>query len=113
MKVNEKRREKKRRQTQNTHGAGTNQMNQKFPRVTMEIINQKIEKKPTKIKEEKNKKEEREKFEINLQIQPFDFEKSCAKYQNIFGYIKKSIPKLFTSSSSSCFASLFVGRDRF
>lgn len=44
------------------------------------IINQKIEKKPTKIKKEK--KEEREKFEINLQIQPFDFEISCSKYQN-------------------------------
>lgn len=50
--------------------------------------------KTNKNQRRKNKKEEREKFEINLQIQPFDFEKSCAKYQNIFGYIKKSIPKL-------------------
>lgn len=100
MKVNEKKKEKgkngkqkSRKETQES--CERNQPRKKFPRVTKEIINQKIEKKnPTKIKEEKKKtwkkKEEREKFEINLQIQPFDFEISCSKYQNSFCYSKKS-----------------------
>lgn len=80
-KLTRRRTEKNEKKTQERFCGEEPTESKKFPRVTKEIINQKIEKtKPTKIKEEK--KEEREKFEINLQIQPFDFEISCSKYQN-------------------------------
>lgn len=43
--------------------------------------NQKIKKSYKKYQKRKKRREREEKFEINLQIQPFDFEISCSKYQ--------------------------------
>lgn len=93
--------------------AGTNQPNEsKVPPCNDGNHKPENREKTNKNQRRKNKKEEREKFEINLQIQPFDFEKSCAKYQNIFGYIKKSILKLRLLLLLFFFASLFVGRKK-
>lgn len=55
-------------------------MNQKFPRVTMEIINQKIEKKPTKIKEEKTRRKRGKNLKL---IYKFNHLISKSRAQNI------------------------------